>query len=61
MIALAAYGAWDLHIRNDQTAKIEHKEQVNNQHAITKSTKARDRAVQRYDAGRMRDDGFARD
>lgn len=61
LIALAVYGAWDLKIRSDERSKIQHKEQVEKTHAINKSDKARARAVKRYDAGRLRDDGFARD
>lgn len=61
LIALAAYGAWDLTIRKDERVKIQKQEQVEKAHAVKKATTARARAVKRYDAGRMRDDGFARD
>lgn len=61
LIALAAYGTWDLYIRHDEKAKIEQKQTVERQHVTEKGNTARKRATQRFDAGRLHDDGFARD
>lgn len=60
-IALAAYGAWDVHIRMNERAKIEQQITVERQHAATKGNAARARATKRFDAGKLHDDGFARD
>jgi hypothetical protein len=60
-LGLALYGAWDLHIRYDERAKIKQTEQVERTNAVKKATVARTRTVKRFDAGRVRNDGFARD
>ena len=61
LIAALAYGAWDLHIRHDEAAKIQQHEQVERNNAVQKGNSARDSATRRFDRGRLRDDGFARD
>jgi hypothetical protein len=45
----------------DERSKINQQEQAEKAHATNKATAARARAVKRFDAGRLRDDGFARD
>lgn len=47
--------------RYDDHVAYTHKLQVKKEHDITKGNAARERAVKRYDAGRLHDDGFSRD
>ena len=63
MIVVAAvfYGAWDLRIRHAEDLRIQHQQQIERQKNVDKGTAARNRALKRFDRGRLRDDGFARD
>jgi hypothetical protein len=61
LAALIFYGAWDLHIRHKEDLRIEQQQKIERQHNVNKGTAARNRATQRFDRGRLRDDGFARD